>query len=381
VPDNPATGPIQNCEDETGNKMAYFSTAGPVDVSSAAEFEQEGAYSQLHNERGQTKDILLDSNGEIKATLFGTWDTHGWLVRAFNNYDSNCVGPHPANVPCMYPYWGWDPGYYENVVMEATLYHADLGSRANSSQAPPVQEAIENGEATVVAEGKWGPGTVQNSIPGAPQAFQWDINLGNPQVETIPQSDDFFLVFDTFQEAGGENACLRCPMRWWSGEFFPPSFSMPVENAFTVERVIPNFANDQLAMLGIMNTPWGSYDVDTDTVDLEIEGPRGTVNPDALQRFSDFSVAHGGHFEPVNVTWIWDYKADDVEPGEYEITVSAENLQNSARAECTATVTIEQGSDGPVEGNADPALCGTQSEQADEKAQEAQEGLEEDDEE
>jgi hypothetical protein len=366
---------LNTCQNEDGNKMAMFSTAGPVDVKNAAEFEQEGAYGQLHNERGQTKDILLDTSKEIETTVFGTWDSHGWPVRVGNPYDTDCVGPHPNNVPCMYPYWGWDPGAYENVVMEATLYHADLGDRTNSSQAPPVDEAIDSGDATVVAHGQWGPGQVMNGVPGADNAFQWDINLGAPQVDTIPQEDDFFLVYDTFQSTGEANACVRCPMRWWSGEFFPPSFTLPVENAFTVERVIPNFANGQLAMLGILNTPWGSYDVDTDSVDLSIEGPNGAVEPDTLQQYSDFSVAHGGHFEPVNTTWIWDYNKDDVPAGEYEITVSAENFQNSAKASCTATFTLESGENRLRPGSADPGICGTQSEGTDEKAEELKEDV------
>jgi len=191
--------------------------------------------------------------------------------------------------------------------VEATLYHADLGDRTNSSQAPPVQEALENGAATEVAHGQWEPDQVMNGLPGAPPATQFEINMGAAQTDTIPKGDDFFLVYDSFQDLEGENQCMDCPVRRYSGECFPLKFTLPVENAFTVERVIPNFANGQLALLGILNTPWGSYDVDTDSVDLSIEGPNAAVNPTEIQRFSDLSVAHDGHFEPVNVTWIWDY--------------------------------------------------------------------------
>jgi hypothetical protein len=363
-----------DCQEASWNKLALFSTAGFVDVTSPAEFEQKGSYAQLHNERGQSKDVLLDTSGEVKTTLYGAWDSHGWAVRAGNAYGTNCIGPHAPGVPCLYPYWGWDPGVYEDVVMEATMYHADLGSRTNSSTAPPIQEAIDN-DAEVVAEAQWGPDQVINGLPDYPNAFRWDLNLGAPQVEEIPRSNDFFVVFDTFQETNGENRCVDCPMRWWSGEFFPPSFQMPVENAFTVERAIPNFANGQLAMLGILNSPWGSYDVDQSSIELDVEGPRGSVTPVNIEQYSDFSTAHGGHYDPVNVTWIWDYRADDAQPGEYEVTISAENFQNSAKASCTASFTLEQDGEKIVPGEVEEGVCGTQSATVQETVEESREGV------
>jgi hypothetical protein len=376
VPGNPATGRVESCDEEPFNKLALFSTAGPVDVQSPAEFEQKGAYAQLHNERGQTKPILLDESGTITASLYGAWDSHGWPVRTVNPHGTNCAPPHPAGVPCLYPYWGWDPGVFEGVVMKSTLYHADLGDRTNTSQAPPVDEAVENGKATIVAQGQWGPDRVMNGLPGSPNAFHWQIDLGQPQTDTIPRSDDFFLVHSTYQENAGQGHCLRCPMRWYSGEFFPSTFQMPVENAFTVERVIPNFANGKMAMLGILNTPWGSYDTDPDSVELTIEGPQGNVAPTNIERYADFSTAHGGHFEPVNLTWIWDYRADDVAPGDYEVTVYAENLQNSASASCTASFSLEQDGEKLVPGDTEPARCGIQGVGTDEAAREAQQGVE-----
>ncbi|PSG97367.1 hypothetical protein BRD56_05825 [Thermoplasmatales archaeon SW_10_69_26] len=367
----------ESCQDEEGNKMVMFSTAGPVDVQNRAEFLQNGAYSQLHNERGQTKPVQLDDSGSISASLYGTWDTHGWVVGYPNPYGTNCMGTHPPGVPCMYPYWGWDPGVYEDVVMEATMYHANLGERTNSSQAPPIQEAVDSGEATVVAEGQWGPDQVVNGLPGSANAFHWEIDLGPPQVEEIPREDDFFLVFTTYQSPSGNDYCYDCPMRWWSGEFFPPSFELPVENAFTVERTVPNFANGKMAILGILNTPWGSYDVDEDSVDVEIEGPQGEVTPENIQRYSDFSVAHGGHFDPVNVTWIWDYRADDVPPGQYEVTVTGANAQNSAQATCTASFTIEADGEDLAPGEAEEAACGIQGVATEEAVEEAREGANE----
>ncbi len=181
----PSVRPGETCDQNPNHKLALFSTAGLVDVETRSGFQAGGEYAQLHNERGQTKDIELDGSGSITATVYLSTDFHGWLVGAG---DTNCPTPHPENVPCLYPYWGWDAGVNPNFVLEATLYSADLGSRTNASEAPPVREAIESGNAKVVAEGQWGPGQAMTGLPGSPNAQQFEIDLGTPQITTIPKS-------------------------------------------------------------------------------------------------------------------------------------------------------------------------------------------------
>lgn len=356
----PLVGDMEPCNEEEGNKLALFSTAGLVDVETRSEFQAEGAYGQLHNERGQTKPIQLDTGEPITASVYISMDAHGWFV---GTGETNCLHPHPENVPCVYPYWGWDPGVYEDVVVEATLYSADLGSRTNASEAPPIHETYDAGEATEIATGQWGPGQVINGLPGYPNVNQFEIDLGSAQEDTIPRDEDFFLIYDVYQSTGGVNYLVDGPARWYGGEFFPPTFTLPVENAFSVERVVPNFAHGQLAILGIINTPWGSYDVDDDSVELEIEDPNGqTVDPDELTRFADFSVAHGGHFKPVNLTWIWDYQDSGLATGNYSVSVSASNFQGSASAACETWFTLERDDAGRLApGEAGEGVCGIQT--------------------
>jgi hypothetical protein len=372
---NPMVVSQDACPESEWNQIALFSTAGFVDVSSPTEFDQEGGYALLHNERGQTKDIKLDTAGSVTATVYGTVDYHSWFSGG-QAYGTSCTYAHPPNVPCVYPYWGWDVGVQPNFVVEATLYQADLGERTNSSQAPPVQEAIENGDAEIVAQGTWGPDTAMTGLPNSPKAMQFDIDLGQPQTDTISKENDFFTTYRVYSESPAGEVGVHS-FRWWSGEFFPPSYTLPVENAFAVERSIPNFANGQLALLGIINTPWGSYDVDQDSVDIEIEGPSGsTVNPQSLERYADFSVAHGGHYDPVNVTWIWDYRKDDASPGQYTVTISASNYQGSAAAECKAKFTLEDNGDRLVPGGVQEGVCGTQT-ASQEFVEQVQQGAEE----
>ncbi|MCI0636952.1 MAG: hypothetical protein L0206_24015, partial [Actinobacteria bacterium] len=276
-----------------------------------------------------------DPAGRVQASIYLSLDMHSWAVG--NGYGTNCVYPHPDDVPCVYPYWGWDPGAQPDFVVDATLYMAQLGEHgANASDAPPILDAIESGTAEIVAQGRVGPATVMNGIPGSAAANQFVVDLGTPQVSAIPRDKSFFMVYSFYSESPAGPVGVNS-WRIWSGELFPPMFSLPVKNAFDVERVIPNFAHGKLAILGVMNTPWGSYDISPNTVRLDIAREGAEVSPERIQRFGEFSVAHGGHYLPINVTWIWDFNGDHARPGQYEVTLSAANHQLSARAICTAS--------------------------------------------
>ncbi len=355
----PTTVNQKGCRDSGENTLVLFSTPGFVDVQDRAQWQSEGTYSLLHNERGQTKDIQLDPSQTIEASIFLTVDFHGW---AAGGGETSCIGVHPEDVPCVYPYWGWDVGTQPNFVVEATMYKAQLGEHgANASDAPPVGQAIDSGEAEIVAQGQWGPDQSTVGIPGSPAAQQFTIDMGTPQVDTIPKEEDFFIVYRYYSDTPAGSVGVHT-WRLWSGEFFPPTYTLPVENAFDVERVVPNFAHGKMAIVGVMNTPWGSYDIDPDTVDLTIEGPNGEVTPEHISQFGDFSVAHGGHYLPINITWIWDYQQEGLQPGDYTISLSASNFQNSAAGACQATFSLKSGEAGRlVPGQADEGVCGLQS--------------------
>lgn len=361
---SPATA---SCEQASWNKLGLYSTAGPVAVEDRTEFMQEGGWAQLHNERGQLTAIELDQDEPITATVFFTYSLHGWPRNTVNGEGTNCIYPHPENVPCVWPNWRWHPGAVPNVVMEATLYAADLGElHANASQPPPVEEKVLDGDARVIATGQWGPNMVTHGLPGFPHAVQANIDLGPPQSATIEANEDFILVFNSYMETGGQQYNYGSPLRWYSGEFYPPSFELPVKNAITVERVMPFFAHEKAAILGVISIPWGSYDVTDEDITFELTGPDGrpvALDPDNLREVPiEQSLAHGGHYKPVNKTIVWDYQGAGAEPGEYEVTVEATNLQGSATHACTATFTLEQDGQGQLVGGAvTPGVCGEQN--------------------
>lgn len=365
----PNPNPDRNCDDSYVNSLVLFSSAGPVDVSNREEFNNEGGYARLHNERGQAKPIILDTGEEITADIYLTTDYHAWAV---STGSTNCIQPHPENTPCAYPYWGWDAGAQPDFQVKATLYSAELGPyKGNASSQPPIEETLREGDPTVVAQGATEPELVSNGAPGTPRVLHFDVPLGTPQVSEIPKTHDFFVVYQFYSNSSGEQ---WSPHTWriWGGEFYPPSFNMPVKNALSVENVIPRFAHGKLVFLSVVGSPWGSYDVDPEATTLTVEDADTgeQVTPDSIEAFSDYSVAHGGHFDPVNVTYVWDYEKDGLDPGTYEVTVTSDNIQGNSKASCTATFTV--GPDGEP-GATEPGICGRQT-LSEERREELEEG-------
>jgi hypothetical protein len=88
--------------------------------------------------------------------------------------------------------------------------------------------------------------------------------------------------------------------------------------------------------------------VDARTVKIDIQSDAGAVPFVSVVKSADFSVAHGGHYKPVNVTWVWDYKADKAPAGDYRVSVTAWNFQHSASSTTSATFRIAKDGTGQV---------------------------------
>ncbi|HET6405126.1 MAG TPA: hypothetical protein VFH78_10800, partial [Candidatus Thermoplasmatota archaeon] len=232
--------------------------------------------------------------------------------------------------------------------------------------------AFESGALKVLAEGVSTPTDITSlEAAGFPTAWKIDIDLGAPQSAVIPKEESYLVRFKWYSSGPAGNSLYTDDWNVNSGEFFPVSITLPVKNAFDVESVIPQFVHDKLVLLGILNTPWGSYDVDQNSVKLTITDSKGQeVAPVRIEKLADYSVAHGGHYKPVNVTYVWDYLADNLPAGEYQATVRASNFQGSASSSCTGTFVVrEGGAAGPIQ----VGQCGVRT-ITDEQLQNVQQG-------
>ncbi|HEV8359824.1 MAG TPA: hypothetical protein VGR28_05135 [Candidatus Thermoplasmatota archaeon] len=326
-------GLAPDCQHDPTSTLALFLTAGPVQVHDRHDFN----YSLLHNEHGRTKDVVLDPTQDITANLWMTLDFHSWSVGG----ETPCPGfVPPPDVGCPYPYWGWDPAVWPGWVVEATLYMVELGDYGQgASDPPPIAEHWASEDMTVVAHGATAPKDVQNGVPGSDNVYRYDVNLGKPQVTVIPKTMDLVLVYNWYSITNGQQ--IGGPFRLWSGEMFPTTFTLPTKNALDVELVIPQFVHDKLLIHSVISSAWGSYDVDVPSAKVTVlDSGLRPVDMPSVVRVGDYQVAHGAHFKPVNITWIWDYKADKLRPGTYKVLVEACNRQHSACEATEAAFTI-----------------------------------------
>jgi hypothetical protein len=348
----PGVGYDGPCEEWTQNENWWYTTAGFVQIKSLGDF----SYDQLHNERGQTKDIYFDLAQPITATYWMSADFHAWST-AF----------------CAVSWcWNWDPGYFQNWVVEATVYHGSLGEHhADPSEPPDMGMIYGNPDATVIAYGRDGPKdliSIDSTVPadavcGGPcrTVNPFDITLEYDNVfiaqgGIVPKENDVVVRIQWYQEEGDERYMLGLGVvvgTSWNvnaGEDYPPTITFPIKNPLDVELVFPRFIHDKLVILSVVNTPWGSYDVDLDSILLEVRDAAGTlvaVDPRYLQSDLEVSVAHSGHFIPIDVTYVWDYQLQDLPPGDYTATVKAANFQHSYSTETVARFTItEEGTGG-----------------------------------
>lgn len=328
-----------DCEADPGNEAWLYTTAGFVQTKTQDEF----SYDKLHNERGLTKDTSLDTGRDITATFYMSGDLHGWPIAA-------CTPGVPHDVPWPVPCWNWDPGYLSQWQVEATVYTGILGEYGGAAdEAPDIATAFEAGKLTPLATGASEPQDVQSlEATGNPTVWKFDINLGRPVRDVIKKEESYVVRFQWWSIKADGSKMVAPELDVWnvnSGEYYPPTVTLPVKGAFNVEMVLPQFVYGKLVVLGIMNTPWGSYDVDQDSIQIEVKN-RATgalFEPRSIERLADFSVAHGGHYKPVNVTYVWDYAADKLPAGDYDVTVTGTNFQGSASASCTGGFTLLPG--------------------------------------
>ncbi len=333
-------GSNMDCGNDTLTANFWYTTAGFVQVKNADEWGSD--YGKFHNERGQTKDIYLDTSTPITATYWMSADFQGWPVAA-------------CGVMCV----NWDPGVLQDWVVEAWVWHASLGNWSEDPSLPPDMGVVISRDpaATLVAHGKTEPIDMQSfdgTIPavGAKTVYDFNVELAYDAAfvsagGVMPYDENVIVEFQWYQETDGDQYIILPPTgAAWNvnaGEDFPPKVVFPVRNPMDVELVYPRFVHDKLVVLGIINTPWGSYDIDRELTRMVVKDGKGNVvpvDPALVTDTLDSSVAHGGHYKPINATWVWDYQAQGLAPGDYTVTVETTNFQHSYTTSTTAAFTI-----------------------------------------
>lgn len=342
---NPPPAPADTeCETAAFNTQLWYSTAGFVQVKTAEESGCNSTcdYSLFHNERGLTKDVYVDTSQKPVSTYYMSADFHGWPV-----------------VLCTVACWNWDPGMFQDWVVESWLWSAPLGElHANATEEPDMSQVVERGpRASLLAHGKTAPFDMVSLDPTIPTGQQtvwpfvsemeWDPAFLATDGR-IPLESNIVMEFRWYQETDGQKYIIGAgaPTPNWnvnSGEDYPANVVLPVRNPIDVEIVYPQFIHEKLVVLSVINTPWGSYDIDPELVKLVVKDSSGTVVPfqeGTLTQVFDQSVSHAGHYQAIKPTWVWDYKAQGLKPGDYSVTVEVTNFQHSVTTDTTGLFSI-----------------------------------------
>ena len=336
----PPPAPADNADCRAGldlNENYWYSTAGFVQVKNSDEWG--GDFGLFHNERGLTKDVYLDTGMTPRATYHMSADWFGWPVAA-------------CGVICF----NWDPGYFPGWTIEATLYHVPLGELHSSPSEKPEFDLVisEDPSAVKMAFGVSEPVDMlsfdyETPAGGGKTVYAYSFDLAwEPTFDgKVPLTDNIVVKWEWYEKQGENEFIIGSStgLAWNinSGEDYPSNVVLPVRNPIDVELVYPQFIHDKLVFLSVINTPWGSYDLDPELIKLIIKDESGNLvvpSEENLAKVVEQSVAHSGHYNPIKPTWVWDYQGDELKPGDYTVTVEATNFQHSVTASTTAKFTV-----------------------------------------
>lgn len=287
------------------NSLRFYSSPGLVEYN---ETEKDGL-PRHHPERGISFDVLLDPSKPIVGHWF--------------------LGVKALDVPQAGQTSGPEAGVMPALTVRMTMRTGDdVGADLDSGQI------IAQGSTTLEPT-KW-------PANGAPAEFV--VDMGTPQLDRVPGNVSFNVKVEWFNAESPDGATQITQRDWilHTGAKFPNRVDVTVLNPLALYSVKPTPVGDDVVSIHAeLNSPFGNYDVNTTTVEIEFDGP---TSPSSLGEplIVQKSYEHNHHYEPVEVTWVWNFKDDDAKPGNYKVTVRAKNLQGTALVEKSASFIIPE---------------------------------------
>lgn len=121
---------------------------------------------------------------------------------------------------------------------------------------------------------------------------------------------------------------------------------VPVDAGLQVVAVRPQWQDGRLYVRTNVSNPWGAYDIDHETLDLQVVAPDGSVV--AARALGDiegpvvqYGVVHGAAIRPLTAYFEWDLLTEGLKDGKYVLRVSADNAQHLTRATAEASFVLE----------------------------------------
>ena len=293
---------------------------------------------RTHPERGISYDAVIDPNADF--TLY-------WYLRTSSEEP---LGPAAAgdNSPIVVP----------NVVVKATIRAGDAisvddkaynsGETLVHGQTDPVVLA---GDAGVYDTNTKAASTQVTKVSGqagqTPYIYQFAVPMKIDQPK-IPRATGYNLRVDIYMDnpqcgdPSTTGSIMPNEVSIYTAPQFRPRMELGVMDPIRLEYLHPQFVGDDLVVHTSMNSAWGNYDVNEDTIQVTITGPSpapSLARAAVVQRTHE----HYHHQEAVDVTYVWPYKTDRALNGLYTVDVKFENDQQTAAATGTAQFEIGKG--------------------------------------
>lgn len=287
---------------QTPTSLRFYSSPGLVEYNLT-----ENGFPRYHPERGISFDVLLDTSKPIIGHFF--------------------LGVKATDVPQAGQTGGPEAGLAPALTVRMTMRVGDnIGGDLDAG------EIIAQGQTTLPPEA-W-------AVNGEPAEFV--VDMGAPRVARLPGDEAFNVKVEWFNAESPDGA-VRATQRDWvvhTGVRYPNRVDVTVLNPLALYALRPTpLGDDRMSIHAVLNSPFGNYDVDVANLTMRVDGPstpRGIGAPHVVQR----SFEHNHHYEPVEFTWVWNYRAEGAAAGEYTVTLSAQNLQQTATVTKIATFVV-----------------------------------------
>jgi hypothetical protein len=314
----------QQVGDYDFNTIYGFSTSGPVEY----DFIENGR-PRFHPERGIAADVLIDQAVQPVVYLymdvrdvFSTDTLGAGLPQVLPSFTfrvtmrtGNDIGPD-ANLDAGQLIMG---GQVTAHVIETHM----LGQNGHfAGQSAP------DGTPIFVADDS---GVVEFAIP-------MEVSSG-----VIPKADAYNVRIDWYQNPSGQadsdDQVAQGWMRLVSDMAHLPRMELAILNPVYIEYIHPEVAAGILLIHACVNSPWGTYDVDVANITVAVQGPS---TPQQLQQvISQNAHVHGLHDKCAEVTYLWRFRDEGAQNGQYDILLDVPNVGQFAAASGQAGFTIE----------------------------------------
>jgi hypothetical protein len=169
--------------------------------------------------------------------------------------------------------------------------------------------------------------------PSAPPGTKFEIKF-KPSVDTIAAKDN--IVLSVTVDTGG-SGMTSGQSTFATGKENPWGVSLPLLNPIEMETSC-YFESNSIVVSSVLSSPFGIKDIDAKSINVSVVGSTIPIKVNMTQSTTALNGTNA-----TQIKWVWKYKEDNAKSGEYEVKVSAADLQKIAVSESAKFTITETG--------------------------------------